>query len=115
MKILIVDDSSFICKTVARIVAKEHPDWEYKMAHCADDAIALLEAEPFDYFTVDFNMPEKDGTHVIKAAKLKYPDAKIALLTANKQQAIVEKAAALGITFIPKPDFTAELTAFLGE
>lgn len=101
--------------TVARIVEKEHPDWEYKIANCADDAIALLENEPFDYFTVDFNMPEKDGTHVIKAAKLKYPDAKIALLTANKQQAIVDKAAALGIHFIPKPDFTADLIKFIGE
>ena len=115
MKILIVDDSSFICKTVARIVAKEHPDWDYTIAHCADDAIALLEAEPFDIFTVDYNMPEKDGTHVIIAAKKRYPNAKIALLTANKQSAIQERAAELGIIFIPKPDFTQPLIEFLAE
>ncbi len=112
MRVLIVDDSHFITKTIRRILNNEHPDWEADIVHNAADALVKIETNVYDYFTIDYNMPGENGTVVVNAAQEKYPESKVALLTANQQKAMVKRAEDLGVTFIPKPDFTEALIAF---
>jgi DNA-binding response OmpR family regulator len=112
MKVLIVDDSHFITKTIERILLSEHPNWQTDVVHSTEEALKQIENKAYDYVTVDYNMPGENGSVVVSEVQAKYPTAKVALLTANKQKAMVNRAAEMGVTFIPKPDFTEALKAF---
>jgi|GEM_PF-4882391 len=115
MHVLIVDDSHFMTKTIARILFLEHPDWTCQVAHDAEQALKFMETHRYDYVTVDYNMPGDNGSVVILAAKGKYSESKVALLTANKQKSMLERAKDLGVVFIPKPDFKDALIEFFKQ
>lgn len=114
-KILIVDDSRVARLALKRMVAGIMPDAVVIEAGCADDADALLagEADPFDLALVDYNMPGRTGLEFILDLRPHYPHARIALVTANIQDALVERAEANNLVFIPKPCDTKTLKAFL--
>lgn len=113
MKMLVVDDSTFIRKSICRIVSQKEPEWEIDMAANGKEALSMVEQKHYDVATIDYNMPDMDGGFVISAIKKKSPDTKIALLTANRQNTTQEKAEQLGVNFIVKPDFTDALLDFI--
>jgi len=100
---LVVDDSMMTRLMVKTIVAEHHPDWKILQAKDADDALEQVADIDFDIATVDMNMPGKTGLELIPILQESHPDAKIALLTANIQKRIIDKAEELGIQVIGKP------------
>lgn len=113
MKVLIVDDSAVVRAVVKKLVTSVFPDADVTQAKDGDEAINMIAAKDFDIYTIDFNMPGANGEEVAAAAKNKTPDAKICLLTANKQQAIRDKAEGIGVKFLVKPDFKDELLDYI--
>ncbi len=113
MKILIVDDSTFIQKQIRKIVLAKYPDSEIVLAGNTNAARETFADNEFDFITIDYNMPGENGGVLLGDAIMRYPHAKIALLTANKQAAIREKVEKTGASFIPKPDFRDDLIQFL--
>lgn len=113
--ILIVDDSRVARLALKRMVAGILPDASVIEAGSADDADTVLGSNPggFDIALVDYNMPGRTGLELIADLRPQYPDARVALVTANIQDALVERAKTLGVTFIPKPCDSATLGAFL--
>lgn len=114
MNILIVDDSSFIQKQIRKIALSVYPDANISLAGNVEEASAYFTDHEFDYITIDFNMPGQTGDVLMVEARERYPHAGLALLTANKQEAIRIKAEESGAEFIGKPDFRDELITFLG-
>ena len=112
--VLIVDDSAMSRMVLSKIIADLHPDWKVEAAEHADAALALVANQSFDIFTIDFNMPGLNGLELAALLKPLFPYAKMALLTANVQAAIKEKAQALDIQFIPKPITADNISAFIG-
>lgn len=113
MKALVVDDSMVARTIIKKVLLSVYPNVELTEAKCANDAIKSIDASEFDIFTVDFNMPDATGDTVIEHAQKKCPDAKICLLTANKQLAMKEKCQEWGIELLEKPHFQAALSDFL--
>lgn len=102
--VLLVDDS-----TTARMMAKhwikaQFPDLEILEAASAEDAIAMFADLP-ETFTgiLDYNMPGMRGIELAEKMMARFPQARVLLCTANIQDAVREKAAAVGIEFVPKP------------
>jgi CheY-like chemotaxis protein len=115
MKALVVDDSVVARAQIKKVLKEAIPDIEIDEAGSAMDGITKIRLSTYDIFTVDFNMPGGTGDTVIEQAKNKCPDAKIALLTANKQDSVKEKCSQWGVALLEKPHFQAALTSFVLE
>lgn len=99
---LIVDDSK-LSRVMIKTILKEHyPDWEILEAEDGDAALKLAD-KAIDVMTLDMNMPGMNGIELGQKLKQRFPDALIALVTANIQQSTRDKAKNEGFVFVPKP------------
>jgi CheY-like chemotaxis protein len=106
-RILIVDDSKLARMAVAKALSVAHADWTRLEAGNAEEALALIKANDVDAALLDFNMPGRDGLALAAEMRLLKPDMPIAIVSANHQQEVVQRAHAIGAQFLPKP-LTAE-------
>ncbi|MGV3593220.1 MAG: response regulator transcription factor [Gammaproteobacteria bacterium] len=111
-QVLIVDDSKLARMGVIRVLKTLHPDWESIEASNADDAVALVRESTPDFVLMDYNMPGKDG--ITLAAELRELDTRmqVAVISANQQVEVVDRARAAGATFLPKPITEKALAEF---
>ena len=112
-RVLIVDDSKLARMSVGKALDALHPDWVRVEAANADDAVALL--KDVDLVLLDFNMPGKDGLEFAGELRGQYPDMPVAIISANHQVEIINRAAAAGAAFLPKPLTAQALGAFLDD
>jgi CheY-like chemotaxis protein len=114
-KVLIVDDSKLARMSVAKVLGALHADWTRVEATNADEALALARQSAVDIALLDFNMPGRDGLALAAELRALYPEMPCALISANMQQEVVSRAAAVGAQFLPKPITASALGAFLTD
>ncbi|MFT5758620.1 MAG: two-component system chemotaxis response regulator CheY [Alteromonadaceae bacterium] len=112
-KILIVDDSRLSRMMIKGFTLATKPNWEIIEAQDANDALAKCEGENITWMTVDYNMPGMDGLTLCIELRERFPHAKIALLTANIQDSVKERADKIGVGFIQKPVTEAKVKSYL--
>ncbi len=100
---LLVDDSRTSRMFLTKIIHQINPDWNIIEAENGQQAIDLASELDYQVIFLDYNMPVMNGGDVAKYFRPKFPDAKIAFLTANVQDSIRNLAKELQIDFIPKP------------
>ena len=101
--VLIVDDSRVSRMMVSAIIKSQNKDWQIEEAASGDEAVIKLSGLKPDIAIIDFNMPGIDGLQLAEKIKQESPDTAVTLLTANIQDSIRDKAAAMGIAFAGKP------------
>ncbi|MGH7739597.1 MAG: response regulator, partial [bacterium] len=88
VKVLIVDDSPFMRAILKSIILKN--DFELVgEAGTGLEALELYKQTMPDLVTMDIVMPEMDGIEAVKAIREVDPDAKILMVSAMGQQAMV--------------------------
>ena len=101
-RILVVDDAAFMRVRAARVLE----DAGYDVAQAENGLQAVtqyVEWRP-DAVLMDITMPEMDGLAALKAIKKIDPAARVAMVTAMGQQAIVMEALKAGAKdFVLKP------------
>ena len=112
-KVLIVDDSKLARMGVVKILKTLHPDWESAEAANADEALARAKESLPDFVLLDYNMPGKDGLALVEAVRQLNPDISVAVISANRQVEVIDRARAAGATFLAKPLTTEALQDFL--
>jgi CheY-like chemotaxis protein len=112
-KLLIVDDSKLARMAVVKALNSCYPDWHRVEAGSADDALKAAQKETPDIALVDFNMPGKDGLVLAADLRALQADMPIGIISANHQQAVIDRARALGAVFLPKPVTDQSLREFL--
>ena len=113
--VLLVDDSKFARLLVKAFISSNFADWEIDEAEDATKALAMVEDKTYDYLLVDFNMPGMDGLELGEKLRGLFPDAVIALLTANIQQEIQRKAESIGIDFLAKPPTEEKIRDYIAS
>lgn len=112
-KVLIVDDSKLARMAVIKALNALHPDWSRVEAANADDALTALAKDAPDLALLDFNMPGRDGLELaVELRKLK-PGMPVAVISANHQQEVINRARDAGASFLPKPLTEQALGEFL--
>lgn len=111
--VLIVDDSRFARLSVRRIIEATFPDWYIAEAGDGAEALSILADVAADVILLDYNMPGDDGITVARKVRETRPEVRIAILTANVQEALSERARDNGLHFIKKPAKDTEVAAFL--
>ena len=112
-KLLIVDDSKLARMAVIKALSSCYPDWQRVEAGSAADALKAVKQEKPHIAIVDFNMPDKDGLELAVDLRALTPEMPIGIISANHQQAVVDRARALGASFLPKPLTEQSLREFL--
>lgn len=112
-RILIVDDSKLARMAVAKTLNTVHPDWSRVEAANADEAMAKIKEGAVDLAVLDFNMPGRDGLELAAELKVLKPGMPLAVISANHQVEVVERAKAVGATFLSKPLTEQALRDFL--
>src|SRR5688572_21443444 len=101
--VLIVDDSRLARMAVTRVLNTLYPHWARVEAANADDALKVMSESAAQLAVVDFNMPGRDGLELAAQLKKLNPSMPVAVISANHQQEIVNRARAVGAEFLPKP------------
>jgi two-component system chemotaxis response regulator CheY len=102
-KVLIVDDATFIRFTLRQMLEKN--GFEI-VAEAENGAVAVQKYREYqpDIITMDITMPELDGVTALKQIKAIDPKARIVMVSAMGQEAIVKEAIINGANyFIVKP------------
>jgi len=112
-KILIVDDSRLSRMMIKGFTLATKPEWGVIEAEDGEDALAKCEGENVTWMTVDYNMPGMDGLSLCIALRERFPNARIALLTANIQDSVKARSDEIGVTFIQKPVTEDKIKTYL--
>lgn len=114
-KILIVDDSKLARMALLRILDALQVDCTRLEAADASAALEIVRRDAPDIALLDFNMPGKDG--LVLAAEVRWINPRIhtAVISANHQVEVIERARAAGAAFLRKPITEQSLKAFLDE
>lgn len=112
--ILIIDDSATSRMLFKAYLPKGHA-YAVQEAKDMDSALAAIASTRPDLVVLDYNMPDHNGVEVAQRLLATGLDAKLALLTANTQQAVVDEARACGFGWIIEKPITSEGLAKLLE
>lgn len=101
--LLVVDDSKVSRMMIKAKVQQLQPTWTLLEAASGEEAVAMVRVSVPDFITMDVNMPGINGFEAVQQIRAFNTTARIAMLTANIQEASRDQAAALQVTFIKKP------------
>ncbi|MDB5361236.1 MAG: response regulator receiver protein [Rhodospirillales bacterium] len=101
--ILLLDDSKVARMAARRIISEAVPDAVVIDTGEIPRVFELIAETAFDLVLIDYNMPEEDGLSLAARLALAHPTLRMALLTANIQESVVQRAHALGLVLLPKP------------
>ena len=112
VRILAVDDEPVNRQVLTNYLALEH--FDLVTASGGEEALRLIEEQPFDLVLLDVMMPRVSGYEVCRALREKYPMEKLPVLflTAKNRTADVVTGLSLGANdFLTKPISKGELLA----
>ncbi len=103
INILLLDDSKVARMQARRVIAEAAPDAVVVDTDNFERFFELAAGTAFDLVLIDYNMPNENGLALAERLKATQPTLRMALLTANIQESIVQRAQAMGLIFLPKP------------
>ncbi|HUO22963.1 MAG TPA: response regulator transcription factor [Caulobacteraceae bacterium] len=114
-RVIIVDDHPLFRDALRTAIERIRPNCQVLEASTIEAALALLADGPFHGLVLlDLKMPEGGGFAGMLQIRAKYPQAPIAIVTANEDPKILVTALNLGAAgFIPKSVGMAELAQAL--
>ena len=112
-KVLIVDDSKLARMSAAKLLSSCSPNFARVEASSAAEALSMMEKDAPDIALLDFNMPERDGLNLAEDLRKLNPRMPIAVISANRQQEVVNRAGSVGATFLAKPLDHDSLAGFM--
>lgn len=112
-KVLIVDDSKLARMAVIKALNALYPDWTRLEAVNAEEALKSLKESNPDIALLDFNMPGRNGLDLAAEFRESKPRMPVAVVSANRQQEILNRARAIGAAFLTKPLTEEALAEFL--
>jgi two-component system response regulator HydG len=100
--VLIVDDDAPMCEMLAKGLARQGFACQFRTA--ADEALALMESEPFDVVVTDLNMRTMSGLELCARVMANRPDLPVVVVTAfGSLETAVGAIRAGAYDFVTKP------------
>ena len=107
-RILIVDDEETIRLALRKFLRSR--GYEVEIAGAGDQALEILEKQPFSLMLCDVRMPGMTGVQVVPRAIEKDPDLAVIMLTAVNDAATATEVLSYGATdYLVKPVELADL------
>ena len=81
LKVLIADDHAIVRKGLKEILREASEQTNVGEASNGDEALAQVEAEPWDVVVLDITMPGQNGLEVLKQLKRTHPHLPVLMLS----------------------------------
>ncbi|HEV3157924.1 MAG TPA: response regulator [Candidatus Baltobacteraceae bacterium] len=108
MRVLIVDDSNIIRRSIQRTIGSGESPYEIRTASNGKDALRVFDEFLPEIVTMDITMPEMDGISCVDAILSRRPETRILVISALADKATAVEAVRRGAQgFLLKP-FTPE-------
>lgn len=114
-RVLVVDDESRVVDAMQRALRSERRWWSVTTATTGDDAVALLDDEPFDAIVTDMLMPGMDGAELLAIARDRRPETLRIVLSGHTDRQLALRALPVAHQFRSKPCNGAELKSTIGR
>jgi two-component system NtrC family response regulator len=109
-KVLVVDDEASICRSCEKVLARE--GYAVRCVLSGQEALTVLDAEPFDMVFTDLRMVEMGGMELLSTLHDRHPDVVPVVITGYATIASVVETMKLGaFDYLPKPFTPDELAA----
>src|SRR2546425_7300118 len=114
-KILLLDEDQDFLDLYREMLSQHLPSLpEVRVANSGARALSLLESEQFTLLIVDLNLPKMDGLQVLTIARRKYPQLRLVVLTAIRDEQFRTRAYAMGVDqYWIKPETDQEMGLFM--
>lgn len=111
IRVLVVDDSAFMCKVLQQIINSDPQLEVVGQARDGRDAVSLAESLRPDVITMDINMPHVDGLQATEQIMSQHPRPIVIVSSESRDGASTTlRALELGaIDFVPKPSTGVDL------
>src|SRR5579863_2413558 len=103
IRILFVDDEPLILEGLQRSLRPFRKEWSAAYAAGGEEALAMLQREPFDVIVTDMRMPGMDGAMLLAEVTCRYPDILRMVLSGQSDLESVVKSAGATHQYLTKP------------
>lgn len=103
MRILFVDDEVHVIEGLRRMLRKQRNEWDMVFASSGTEALATMEAAPFDVIVTDMQMPGMNGAEVLERVLQTHPDMARIVLSGHADEATTSRALKVAHQFVSKP------------
>ena len=101
MRVLIIDDDETFCQLLAEVLEGKGINVVWTTDGLEGYEMSLY--EPYDLFILDQRMPLIFGTELVQELRKDNPEAKIILISAFADEALLNKSQSLGVPVLSKP------------
>lgn len=112
-RVLLVDDSSTMRSIVRKILGATRFPFQIEEATAGAEALEIARNGNFDIIFLDYNMPGFNGLDTVTEFRRERQHAVFVLMTSAQDDAVAERARALGVGFLKKPFYPADIEAIL--
>ncbi len=102
-RVLFVDDDMGILASLQNLLRKQRRVWDIVVAPGGVEALAEMEAAPFDVVVTDMRMPGMDGAELLERVKERHPQTARIVLSGQADQEAVIRSFAVAHQFLSKP------------
>lgn len=114
-RILFVDDDPMVLEGLENMLRSERRRWRMVFAVGGTDALAAMEAEPFDIVVSDMRMPKMDGLALLRRTRERFPKTVRIILSGHTELEEMIKSVDIAHQFLSKPCGAAVLKEVLNR
>jgi two-component system NtrC family sensor kinase len=94
IRVLLVDDEKLVLSSLRRLLMRE--SFEVMVAESGPDALGLLEHGEVDLVVSDYKMPGMNGVEFLEQVRVRWPDIRRCMLTAQADRETLDRALQAG-------------------
>lgn len=102
-KILFVDDEPKVLQGLKRMLRGMRNEWDMAFVESGEEAMRILEADPFEVVVTDMRMPGMHGAELLKRVQEKYPEIVRIVLSGHSEQELILKSVRTAHQYLSKP------------
>lgn len=110
--VLFVDDDQNVLRGLRRMLHSMRDTWDMVFVDSGEEALAAMQARPFDVVVTDMRMPGVDGAELLTAISKKHPASIRIILSGYTEEEAILRTAGPAHRYLSKPcDFDALVEA----
>lgn len=102
-RVLFVDDEPSILSGLRRMLRPYRNDWDMSFSEGGEQALGLMDQDPFDVVVSDMRMPGMDGVELLSKVKQAHPDTIRIALSGHAEMEMLLESVQVTHQFLAKP------------
>ncbi|MDV6030908.1 MAG: HDOD domain-containing protein [Phycisphaera sp. RhM] len=103
MRVIFVDDEIQVLKGIRRMLDRDDTPWDIEIAASGQEALDVMNEQPFDVLVSDMKMPGMDGAQLLNEVSRLYPDTVRIILSGQANKESVYRAVNPMHQYLAKP------------